>query len=402
MFFPEKITKIKQGDKVLEVGPGADPYPRSDVYLERKFDSKTAFIQNGFSKSNVNTKKTVYYNGGKFPFHNNEFDYVICSHVLEHVPWSELPQFISELQRVAKSGYLEFPNIFYELINYQRVHLWLMNYRDGTIYFLDKSKLKDNYVWQSYREMFLGKDTHMQQSFDRYKEFFFCSFEWENKINYKREDDLNELINKSDYLKVKKYFSSFKVIAQNLDGKEVNFLMTYLSIITKSISRLLNKKQYFTAINSPPIIAETAILGEPELITLGKSSEIKDYCIIRPNGAKILIGDYTQINPFTVIYGHSPISIGSNVMIAPQCILVAGNHDYKQTDVPMLKAGNLTKGPLIIEDNVWIGAGSIILDGVKIGYGAVVGAGSVVTKDVASFSVVAGNPAKVISLRKKV
>jgi len=128
---------------VLEVGPGGYPHPRSDVLLEKVFhDEKEAKAQRGYADKLKTTQKMVYYNGGKFPFKDQEFDYVICSHVLEHVPREEIPAFISELQRVAKAGFIEYPTIFYELINYQDVHLWLMNFRDDTILFLDKNSFK--------------------------------------------------------------------------------------------------------------------------------------------------------------------------------------------------------------------------------------------------------------------
>src|SRR6266853_536925 len=128
MFFPERISKIRRTDRVLEVGPGAYPHPRSDVLLERKFThEEEAYAQRGYAAASKKTKNVIYYEGNRFPFGDNEFDYVICSHVLEHIPAEELEGFISELQRVAPKGFLEYPTVFYELVNFQPVHLWLMN-----------------------------------------------------------------------------------------------------------------------------------------------------------------------------------------------------------------------------------------------------------------------------------
>jgi acetyltransferase-like isoleucine patch superfamily enzyme len=137
----------------------------------------------------------------------------------------------------------------------------------------------------------------------------------------------------------------------------------------------------------------TAQLERTRLVKLGKHSEIHDYVIIRTYDNPVVIGEYTQINPFTVIYGGSGVYIGNNVMMAPHCMIAAGNHDHVQVEQPMRFAGNITKGPVIIEDNVWIGANCTIADGVRIGRDAVVSANSLVTKDVVPYDIVRGVPA---------
>ena len=71
MFFPEKITLIKDNDKVLEVGPGSIPHPRSDVFLEKNFDEDEHKRQRGNAPALITDKQTVYYDGGQFPFDDN-------------------------------------------------------------------------------------------------------------------------------------------------------------------------------------------------------------------------------------------------------------------------------------------------------------------------------------------
>ncbi|MHA2098410.1 MAG: DapH/DapD/GlmU-related protein [Candidatus Kariarchaeaceae archaeon] len=92
--------------------------------------------------------------------------------------------------------------------------------------------------------------------------------------------------------------------------------------------------------------------------------------------------------------------IGNNVMMGPELLYISRGHIYKKLDVPILLQGVTDSKPLIIEDDVWIGARVIILPGIKIGQGAIVGAGSVITKNVPSYSVVAGNPARIIKSRR--
>jgi len=394
MFFPEKIKSIKDGYKVLEVGPGGNPHPLADVLLEKNFKSKSAAeAQRGYAPEIKTDKKIVFYEGDRFPFQNNEFDYVICSHVIEHV--EEVGLFLKELKRVAPRGYIEFPNVFYELINYQNVHLWLMNYRNGKMLFLDKNKFKSNSIHQAYRQMFYCDDQYLQKTFDKYKEFFFCGFEWEKDLDFDFVKSFDELVDNSDLQRNATYFEKKTYMDQlsrvNYKKKvAINIFIDLLCKFRRFIDLIFKrKKTEFT-------VHKTAKLENKKLIKIGKYSEIKDYVIISTFENPVVIGSYCQINPFTVIYGGSGVYIGDNVMIAPHCMIAAGDHDFKQVDKPIRFAGNLTKGPIIIEDNVWIGANCTITDGVCIGKDAVIAANSVVTKDVAPYDVVGGVPAKVI------
>ena len=177
------------------------------------------------------------------------------------------------------------------------------------------------------------------------------------------------------------------------------------SLISRLLGKLKNRlrpkdipnQQYSHIAASATVYSTVKLINEGD-IHIGDYSEIKDYVIIQCFGS-VKIGKYCQLNPFTVLYaGH--IEIGDYVMIAPHCMISSGNHDYKQTEKPMRLAGDLYKGPIVIEDDVWIGANVTITDGVRIGKGAVVAANSCVITDVPSYSIVGGVPAKVISSRK--
>ena len=87
-------------------------------------------------------------------------------------------------------------------------------------------------------------------------------------------------------------------------------------------------------------------------------------------------------------------------MMGPECMIYTSNHGMDRTDIPMWKQQSTEVEPVVIGNDVWIGARVIILPGVHIGDGCVIGAGSVVTKDVEEYTVVAGNPAKFIRKRK--
>ncbi|MFI4860484.1 MAG: acyltransferase [Phycisphaerales bacterium JB063] len=148
-----------------------------------------------------------------------------------------------------------------------------------------------------------------------------------------------------------------------------------------------------------PRVAYGVVLRKRRMIDLAPQCELMQGVIIHAHRARVSIGRRSQINPYTVIYGGSGVSIGDDVMIAPHCVLAAGNHDHHQTDQPMRTAPSISRGPIVIEHDVWVGAHCTITDGVTIGRGAVVGANSVVTKDVPAYAVVAGVPARVIGRR---
>ena len=132
-------------------------------------------------------------------------------------------------------------------------------------------------------------------------------------------------------------------------------------------------------------------------ISIGNYSQINPFVVLWPTS--LIIGHHTQINPGTAIYGK--VIIGNYVMIAPNCMVAGGNHNFTNNHHPMLLQGSNEKG-IVIEDDVWIGANCTILDGVTIGKGSIIGAGAVVTKSVAAFSVFAGIPAKKIKSRIQV
>lgn len=111
--------------------------------------------------------------------------------------------------------------------------------------------------------------------------------------------------------------------------------------------------------------------------------------------AGIKIGKNCLISEFSVLRGQGGITIGDNVYTSPFVQIVAVNHVYDDPSRPIIEQGITAQG-IVIEDDAWIGSSAIILDGVRVGKGAVVAAGAVVSKDVPPHTVVAGVPAKVI------
>jgi SAM-dependent methyltransferase len=191
MFFPDRINLLP-GDRVLEVGPGATPHPRAQIFLEKRFGHHEALRQRGGLTPVEFTKPVIYYDGGRFPFRDHEFDYVICSHVLEHV---ENPQaFVGELSRVAARGYLEFPMIHYDYLYNFKEHVNLLLHKDGEILWMpkDQTALKDFDTIQEFLRATLESGYH--ELVQAMRDDFFQGFEWIAPIPVRKVESLIELV----------------------------------------------------------------------------------------------------------------------------------------------------------------------------------------------------------------
>jgi maltose O-acetyltransferase len=93
------------------------------------------------------------------------------------------------------------------------------------------------------------------------------------------------------------------------------------------------------------------------------------------------------------------VKIGSNVMMAPEVVIITSNHAHTKIDIPMIFQGSEGFKEVIIEDDVWIGQRAIVLPGVSLKKGTIVGAGAVVTKTYPPYSIIGGNPARLIKSR---
>jgi acetyltransferase-like isoleucine patch superfamily enzyme len=138
--------------------------------------------------------------------------------------------------------------------------------------------------------------------------------------------------------------------------------------------------------------------GDKGRIKLGSYTTVYPYALLKANNGFIQIGDGCSINDYCVLNGYGGITIGNDVHVATQTIIVSAEHDYRKLGQPDFSQNLPAKG-IKIEDHVWIGANCVILDGVVIGGGSVIGAGAVVTKDVPPDSIAAGVPARVIKKR---
>jgi acetyltransferase-like isoleucine patch superfamily enzyme len=126
---------------------------------------------------------------------------------------------------------------------------------------------------------------------------------------------------------------------------------------------------------------------------LGESSTIEDFCTVNNGVGDVAIGSNSRIGLGSVLIG--PVSIGNQVILAQNIVVSGLNHSYTDVNVP-IRLQKVTTSPIIIGDEVWIGANAVITAGVTIGKHTVIAAGAVVTKSIPAYCVAVGNPAKVI------
>lgn len=237
---------------------------------------------------------------------------------------------------------------------------------------------------------------------------------------------LSEQLNQSESSLLKRY--QMKALGTDDLGHFIqyelaNFFLGNLSGAFGYVARKSAYKGLFKSTGSGMILGKGLVLRHPKKVTLGDRVAIDDYVLIDASGAGddgiqlgndviisrncviqgkiggISIGQKTDLGCNTILSSSGGISIGSSVLIAGNCYIGGGRYITDRLDIPMMEQGVFTRGKIIIQDDVWLGASSVVLDGVKIGKGCIIGAGSVVTKDLPDYAIAAGVPAKIIKMR---
>jgi acetyltransferase-like isoleucine patch superfamily enzyme len=126
---------------------------------------------------------------------------------------------------------------------------------------------------------------------------------------------------------------------------------------------------------------------------IGVDSTIEDFSTINNGVGPVIIGDRTRIGLGNTLIG--PVTIGNDIRLAQNVVLSGLNHNYADISLP-IHAQGVSTAPIVIEDETWIGSNVVIVAGVTVGKHCIVAAGSVVTKNVPPYSVVVGNPARIL------
>jgi virginiamycin A acetyltransferase len=137
-------------------------------------------------------------------------------------------------------------------------------------------------------------------------------------------------------------------------------------------------------------------------IVIGAHTQVYDFVVIRAVGGNgdVVIGEHCYINPHCTLYSGSGIRLGDYVLVGPGCSIVPANHAIDRTDIEIRRQGFMpSKGGVVVESDVWVGAQCVLLDGAYIESGAVIAAGSVVSGRVSGRAVWGGNPCRFIRAR---
>lgn len=133
-------------------------------------------------------------------------------------------------------------------------------------------------------------------------------------------------------------------------------------------------------------------------VTLDNHAILRASGVLRNLGVGIVVGENSSIGAYNFIHGGGGVKIGANCLLGPNVSIFSENHKFEDIARPIRLQGE-SRSAVFIEDDVWVGAGSTILPGVTIGTGAIIAAGSVVTRSVPAFAVAGGVPAKIIKMR---
>jgi acetyltransferase-like isoleucine patch superfamily enzyme len=207
------------------------------------------------------------------------------------------------------------------------------------------------------------------------------------------------------------------------------FVNLLFSWVPGALGLALRKVFYpclFRKVGKGVVFGRNITLRHPHKIVLGTNCVIDDNVVLDAKGEKndglrlddnvyigrnttlsckegsILIGDYTNISANCSLLSETEITLGRYCFLAGHCYLVAGgNHSFDDVSRPIMFQPSVSKGGIRISDDVWLGAGVIVLDGAAIGQGTVVGAGAVVTGPLPEYAVAVGSPARVIRDRRE-
>ncbi|HIS36038.1 TPA: acyltransferase [Candidatus Scatousia excrementigallinarum] len=214
------------------------------------------------------------------------------------------------------------------------------------------------------------------------------------------------------------------MVVNNISKKDKLIILFYAGL---KVIRGFFKKFYLKKSKGLLLIGKHVQITHAKHIICGKSVKFEDYSeihglcedglvfgnnvtigrgvMIRPSsyyggdlGKGLIIGDNSSIGPHGYIGCSGKIVIGNNVMFGPKCSLFAENHNFSDTETTIKSQGVNQKG-ITIEDDCWIGSNVIILDGVTIGRGSVIGAGTLITKDIPAGSIVIDKRNRIIKTR---
>jgi uncharacterized protein YbaR (Trm112 family) len=257
----KKKLDIPKNGLVLEIGGGSAPHPRSDILIDRFLDSEEGFSQRGRAPLVVGNRVLIQADGKLMPFKDDQFEYVILSHVIEHIPENDIHKFVAEVQRVARSGYIEAPSIVYEAIRDIPEHVWNVVCEPGVIHLCKK-----NFV--CCLQPFLAPlfdDEDFCAVVERHADLFFTGVEWQDSVEIEIHQGLDSLIS----LYPPNW--AMRIIQDDLDQlRHAQYLARHKNLVKKMVPPILFdwRRSIIQGVlgKSPALTSKSSILNWHDLV----------------------------------------------------------------------------------------------------------------------------------------
>jgi len=228
--------------------------------------------------------------------------------------------------------------------------------------------------------------------------------------------------------KIKKYQRLFVGTTSYYDLIKYEFVTLLASWVPGAMGLFLRSKLYPTILGKcgrNVMFGSGVVLRHPRKISIADNVVIDDNCVLDAKGednngiyigsnvfigrnsilycqnGDIYIDDHSNIGSNCQIFSAKIVTIGKKVLVGAYTYFIGGGHKFDKIDIPIIDQGREAKG-ITLNDNVWVGAGVKVLDGVTVNESSILGTGAVVTKDVPMYAIVGGIPAKVIKDRRMV
>ena len=217
---------IKSHMKVLEIGAGGKAHALSSLIVDKYIDEDCAYAQRGNSDIIID-RPFVKAEACCLPFPAKSFDYVIASHVIEHIPTPEISYFLSELRRVAHAGYIEAPTVLFECLLDIPEHNWIVSCKNNVLHLCEKRERDLSPLKRFIKPICKRDPDFWKYNISRYDDLWLTGMEWSNTFDYVIHDDIAEIISLYDNEMVETYVDMALLAKQNIEKMNIKaHLMT--------------------------------------------------------------------------------------------------------------------------------------------------------------------------------
>ncbi len=242
--------KINNTKKVLEIGSGGKPHPFSSVIVDKFLDEPCAIRQRG-GKDIIIDRPFIKADACLLPLKDDSFDYVIASHVVEHIPVNSIKDFFLEIDRVAKAGYIEAPSLLFECLLDIPEHIWIVACKEDGVHLYKKRYEDISLLKKFFLPMFRMDKAFWKWNISRYDDLWLTGLEWSGSVKFTIHKSIDEILNLYDEKQIVDYIA--RICKQPVESKKRPVLRKILKVKTsleKKYKHILNSSKASTA-NKP-------------------------------------------------------------------------------------------------------------------------------------------------------